>query len=71
MIPISLRRYFYNLALGFCLIVPISRTTASEGATMKARTKKKLSSDLRDLVKLTTLMWRLTAELCSNAPSLR
>ena len=38
---------------------------------MKAKTKTKLSSDLRDLVKLTTLMWRLTVELWSNVPSLR
>ena len=37
---------------------------------MKAKTKKKLSSDLRDLVGLTTLMWRLTVELCSTVPSL-
>ena len=59
------------MGLGFCLILPISRTTAREGATMKAKTKAKLSSDLIDFVKLTTLMWRLTVELWSNVPSLR
>ena len=52
------------------IVIPIRRTTAIEGPTMKAKTKVKLS-DLADWDKLTTLMWRLTVELYSNVPSLR